>query len=212
MREIRESLHYWLCSVMRERNWTAACWAKRADITPTNLTRFLKDPDRASLPSAETLGRLALAAGSEPKFLSNGHLPAACRVPVLTLEEIHHLKGLKGRREAEEFLADAQRSTGRCVLLDRPTSARAFATRINSIHMNAGGLLPDDRIVIEPFDYLSPQRGDMVITVDGRSICAYRYYPPQLVPVSTDAACCPMFCDGADMVGVAIQVIRSLRH
>ena len=52
--------------------------------------------------------------------------------------------------------------------------------------MNAGGLLPRDQIVIEPIDQVPPRKGDMVITVDGTSICAYRYYHPQLVPISTD--------------------------
>ena len=100
---------------------------------------------------------------------------------------------------------------GPSVLLDRPTSPRAFALQINSLHMNAGGLLPRDQIVIEPVDQVPPRKGDMVITVDGTSLCAYRYYHPQLVPISTDPDCCPMVADGAEVVGVAILVVRPLR-
>jgi hypothetical protein len=196
---------------MDERGWTAAAWAKRAEVTATNLTRFLKDPDTASLPSAETIGKLAFAAGSEPRFLSsNGPVSAACRVPVLDHDQIRKVMALS-RSAAEDYVSAALRGGGPCVLLDQPTSARAFALQINSLHMNAGGLLPRDQIVIEPIDQVPPRKGDMVITVDGMSVCAYRYYHPQLVPISTDPGCCPMFAEGASMVGVAILVVRPLR-
>ena len=196
---------------MLERDWTAAAWAKRAEVTPTNLTRFLKDPENASLPSAETIGRLAFAAGVEPRFLSgNAPVSTTCRVPVLSHEQIRVVMGMT-RARAEEYVTDILNDGARCVLLDQPTSRRAFALQINSLHMNAGGLLPQDQIVIEPVDQMPPRKGDMVITVDGTSLCAYRYYHPQLVPISTDPACCPMFAEGADLVGVAILVVRPLR-
>ncbi|UEM22520.1 XRE family transcriptional regulator [Skermanella mucosa] len=211
MQQIRESLHRWLRSVMEERDWTAATWAKRADVTATNLTRFLKDPEGASLPSAETIGRLAFAAGSEPRFLSsNQPSTSSCRVPVLSHEQIRAVMDLP-RAGAAAYLADALRRGSPCVLMDRPTSPRAFGLQINSLHMNAGGLLPQDQIVIEPVDHVPPRKGDMVITIDGTSLCAYRYYHPQLVPVSTDPHCCPMVIEGAEMVGVAILVVRPLR-
>src|SRR4051794_6204998 len=211
MQHIRVSLHRWLKSVMDERGWTAAAWAKQADVTPTNLTRFLKDPENASMPSAETIGRLAFAAGSEPRFLAhNGPPSPACRVPVLSHEQIRIVMGLT-RARAEEYVSAILNDGARCVLLDHPTSRRAFALQINSLHMNAGGLLPQDQIVIEPVDQVPPRKGDMVITVDGSSLCAYRYYHPQLVPISTDPGCCPMFAEGAELVGVAILVIRPLR-
>jgi hypothetical protein len=211
MQQIRLSLHRWLKSVMEERDWTAAAWAKRADVTATNLTRFLKDPGTASMPSAETIGKLAFAAGSEPRFLSsNTPLSPACRVPVLSHEQILKVMSLP-RGAAQDYVSAAVLGGGPSVLLDRPTSPRAFALQINSLHMNAGGLLPRDQIVIEPVDQVPPRKGDMVITVDGMSICAYRYYHPQLVPISTDPDCCPMVADGAEVVGVAILVVRPLR-
>jgi hypothetical protein len=211
MQQIRESLHRWLRTVMDEREWTAAAWAKRADVTATNLTRFLKDPETASLPSAETIGRLAFAAGSEPRFLSDDRTAdTTCRVPVLSHDQILRVMDLS-RPEVEDYLAGLLRRGSRCVLMDQRTSPRAFALQINSLHMNAGGLLPQDQIVIEPVDQVPPRKGDMVITVDGTSLCAYRYYHPQLVPISTDPQCCPMVIDGAGMVGVAILVVRPLR-
>ena len=115
------------------------------------------------------------------------------------------------RSAAQDYVSAALHGGGPSVLLDRPTSPRAFALQINSLHMNAGGLLPRDQIVIEPIDQVPPRKGDMVITVDGTSICAYRYYHPQLVPISTDPDCCPMVADGAEVVGVAILVVRPLR-
>ena len=163
------------------------------------------------MPSAETIGKLAFAAGSEPRFLStNTPLSPACRVPVLSHEQIRKVMALS-RAAAQDYVSAALLGGGPSVLLDRATSPRAFALQINSLHMNAGGLLPRDQIVIEPIDQVPPRKGDMVITVDGTSICAYRYYHPQLVPISTDPDCCPMVADGAEMVGVAILVVRPLR-
>lgn len=210
MDRVRKALFGWMRGVMEERDWTAAAWARVADVTPTNLTRFLKDPGEASLPSAETIGRLALAAGSEPRFLAEEPSgPAGARVPVLDIPQAREMLAMP-QRDAARFLAELARA-GRTIPAEPRPSPRAFALSITSLHMNAGGWLPRDHVVVEPADTVAAKQGDMVVVLDGDHACGYRYYPPLLVPVSTDSSCCPMLFDGAAIAGVAVQLVRPLR-
>jgi hypothetical protein len=210
MQETRQALHRWMSVVMRERGWSAAAWARRAAVTPTNVTRFLRDPDRASLPGADTIGRLALAAGSEPRFLDA--LPAGIvkHVPLLTVAQIRELSGLAAD-DAADFLSKVLRDGGGSVLVDRVPSPRAFAVAVNSDHLNAGGVIHDDEIVVEPLDLAAPRPGDLAVSIDGDSVCVHRWYPPYLVPVSTERDCAPRRCDEAVVVGIAMHIVRRLR-
>jgi SOS-response transcriptional repressor LexA len=211
MPPIRKALYDWMSGVIDERGWSAASWARQAEVTPTNLTRFLRDPETASLPSAETIGRLAWAAGEEPRFLGLPQETSGTRVPVLDLAGLRALQ-LLGQRQAEEFLDEARRNNGPGVFYDRQASRRAFALRVTSLHMNAGGLVPNDIVVLEPADLVPPQRGNLVVTSEGEHICAYRWHPPLLVPASTDPKCEPAQCDEVSIIGVAIHLVRTLRH
>ena len=211
MQRVRDALFRWMREVMEERNWTAAAWARQAGVTPTNLTRFLRDPTSASIPSAETIGRLAWAAGSEPRFLPDRQSFEVYRIPVLTLGQVRTLLTLN-RGQAKDFIHDALRTSNRCVVIERRSSPCAFALQISSPHMNAGGLLPDDQIVVEPIDLMPPRPGDLVVALDGEAICGFRYYPPYLVPSSTDSTCCPVAYDSATVAGVAVHVARPLHH
>lgn len=211
MPPIRKALYDWMTGVIDERGWSAAAWARLAEVTPTNLTRFLRDPEVASLPSAETIGRLAWAAGQEPRFLGQPHEAAGTRVPVLDLAGLRALQ-LLGIHQAEEFLDDARRNNGPGILYDRQASRRAFALKVTSLHMNAGGLIPDDLVVLEPVDIVPPRRGDLVVVVEGAHVCTYRWHPPLLVPASTDPVCVPVPCTEASILGVAIHLVRTLRR
>lgn len=227
MDDTRRALYRWMTGLMLERDWTAAGWARRAGVTPTNLTRFLKDPVAGSLPSAETLGALARAAGSEPRFLRSGDghssdgLPGegaaaiVVRVPLLSLEQALTLRALE-RRSAEAFLAEAfldeqRRGNGGWVPLDRPVSRRAFALTLTFPSLNAAGVLPDDRVVLEPLDIVPPRPGDVVVTVDKGGAQGLRWFPPHLLPVSADPTLAPIACDGAPIAGVAVHMVRRLR-
>jgi len=210
---IRDALYRWMDGVLQGRGWTAAAWARTAGVTPTNLTRFLKDPANASLPSAETIGKLAWAAGSEPRFLPfrNREEPGPRRVPVLTVSQLRY--GMEMAPDGRAVYLRGLARTGAPVLtVDGTVTACAFALRLTSLHMNAGGLLPEDHVVLEPPAELAPEEGDLVVTLDGDGVCGYRHYPPLLVPVSTDSACRPRPLEGAHLVGVAVQMVRTLRR
>lgn len=210
MDDTRRALLRWTTSVMEARGWSAAQWSRLAQVTPTNLTRFLSDPARGSLPSAETIGRLARAAGWEPRFLDDREPPPVTRVPLLDHDQVMTLLAL-GRRAAEAFLATMLRQDRGCVPVERPASPRAFALTIASRSLNAAGVLPQDRVVLEPTDVLQPRAGDVVVTVGDGAFCAYRYFPPQLLPVSTDPDCGPASIADSRVAGVAVHVLRVLR-
>ncbi|WP_029008496.1 hypothetical protein [Azospirillum halopraeferens] len=206
----RQALLRWMTGVMEARGWSARAWAQAAGVTASNLTRFLHDPRTGSLPGTDTIGRLARAAGAEPHFLDDRRFPRLCRVPVLERDQAVAVLAL-GRRAAEVYVADRLRDGGPCVPVDRPVSRRAFALRVGARTLNAAGILPDDRVVLEPADEVEPRAGDVVITVGDDGVCGYRYHPPFLVPVSTDPDCGPTALDRARLAGVAMQVVRPLR-
>ncbi len=211
MDNTRRALLRWMTGVMEAHDWSAGAWARAAGVTPTNLTRFLRDPVEGSMPGADTIGRLARAAGSEPRFLDGDTPPAACRVPLLDLDQVHALMAL-GRRAGEAYLAAALRDGSASVAVDRPASRRAFALKIGSRSLNAAGVLPNDRVVLEPLDLLPPKPGDVVITITDRFVCGYRFFPPHLLPVSTDPDCGPTPLDDAHVAGVAVHVVRPLKE
>lgn len=210
MDDTRRAILRWMTGVMEAHGWSAGAWARLAGVTATNLTRFLRDPVNGSVPSAETLGRLARVAGSEPRFLDERAYPPVARVPVLSVAQVRAFLGL-GRRAGEAFIAAALRDGGSSIAVDRPASRRAFALTIASRSLNAAGVLPDDCVVLEPTDVLPPQAGDVVVTVGEGTVCGYRFFPPQLLPVSTDPDCRPTPIDDASVAGVAVHVVRSLR-
>ena len=218
MREIRGALHEWMAAVLRDNRWTAAEWARRAGVTPTNVSRFLKDPEAASLPGAETIGRLARAAGCQPRFVPDGgpdgQSVGAWRVPLLACAELAAMRALGPAGDVGAFLRGLLRGNGRAaVVVDERPAPGAFAVRVGSCHLNAGGVIEDDVIVVEPPDHHGPPRaGALVVVLDGERVCAYRQYPPLLVPVSTDSACVPMLCRDAAVLGIAVRIGRVLQR
>lgn len=211
MQETRKALYDWMAGILQDRGWTAAEWSRRAGVTPTNLTRFLRAPEIGSVPGAETIGRLARAAGSEPRFLDDGAAPAIWRVPLLGHDQLRMLLKVDGHG-AVRFLEGMLRDGCDRVVIDSRPSPRAFALRITSRHLNAGGVIDRDQVVVEPMALVPPRTGDLVIVLDGSDVCGYRYYPPYLVPVSTDEGCVPMPCSAATVLGVGVHVRRDLRR
>ena len=61
----RNSVRVWMRSVMAERDWSANEWAVQAGTSPTNITRLLA-PTGKTVPSIDTISKLAMVAGSQP--------------------------------------------------------------------------------------------------------------------------------------------------
>ena len=66
----REKLQDWMRLVLEETGWSKNHWADLAKTSPTNITRFLKDPD-ASMPTIPTLNKLRDPLEARPQY---GHL------------------------------------------------------------------------------------------------------------------------------------------
>lgn len=62
----RKQIAKWMHDVMRATGWSALKWGQEAHTAPSNISRFLRDPDRASLPKQDTLLKLAKAAKVPP--------------------------------------------------------------------------------------------------------------------------------------------------
>jgi lambda repressor-like predicted transcriptional regulator len=68
--EVAAQIRTWMRSVLAEKGWTAAAWAKKAQLAPTTVQRPLKD-DYEFVTSSRTLAKLADAAAVEaPSFAS----------------------------------------------------------------------------------------------------------------------------------------------
>lgn len=63
----RNAVKVWMRQVLASTGWKPAEWARRAETTPTNITRFL-GPTANLMPTVETLGKLCRAAGSQPNL------------------------------------------------------------------------------------------------------------------------------------------------
>lgn len=64
----RNAVRVWLRQVMEEKNWSANEWGLMAKTSPTNITRMLS-PTAKSVPSVDTICKLAMVAGSQPNLL-----------------------------------------------------------------------------------------------------------------------------------------------
>lgn len=63
MSEIASSVRDFLRQAVEASGLTAARLAKKANVAPSTITRFLNDPDYPHVPKATTLGKIATAAG-----------------------------------------------------------------------------------------------------------------------------------------------------
>ena len=79
------------------------------------------------------------------------------------------------------------------------------------LQIDAIRVIPLPPYRLEPLDVLPPQAGDVVVTVSDGTVCGYRFFPPHLLPVSTDPGCRPTPIERANVAGVAVHIMRCLR-
>jgi SOS-response transcriptional repressor LexA len=194
----RNAVRVWMRQVMAERQWSAAHWAKLANTTPTNITRFLS-PGCRIVPSSDTISKLAQAAGSQPNL---GFVPGAARVAVRVVPVV---------REGYLIMRDAvSHGTNETVAVASSASDQAVAVLVESDSMNASGIFPDDIIVIEPLEVQPVSKGRIVAAVHEGAVVYAEYQPPVLIPRSTNRNHRVVGLNDAEVVGVATQVIRRL--
>jgi hypothetical protein len=212
-REARTVLLNWINQTLKEKGWRAYNWTLAAELSDTSLTRFLKNPATAHLPSATTLIALAHAAESNPNLLEAKKLELGKKLPLLDGKLLTlmascsaDLDGLTIRQEIEQL------TERRTTVVSYDTSTRAFALECETRSMNAAGLLPGDHLICEPPEIVPPRVGDTVITLSSSGeVQPLRYAGDWLKPVSTDTECEPVLLAETRVYGTVVQMSRPMR-
>ena len=205
--QIKQSVQRWVRTVMQQQSWSAEEWARQASTTPTNITRILAD--NPSLPNADTLGRLARAAGSQPDLTGkplNGVQWEFPSVPLLDHAQVLKLIQLTGKARAE-FLQQAHKERPNMPILTR-ASTTAYAFTLESDALRGRGLMKGDVLVVEPHDFSSHDGGGIAAAVVAGKLSAWLWYPPMLVPAHETED--PVPIKNAKILGRVLQLQRSL--
>ena len=94
----REALKTWMRAVIAANGWTAEEWARKAQTSGTNITRFMRDA-HDFMPSTRTILALAAAAGVAPPMQKMGS-PKYTIVPLIPHPQIETLLARKLTVEA----------------------------------------------------------------------------------------------------------------
>mgnify|MGYP003916880433 FL=1 len=178
-------------NVMAVNEWSAKDWALKADTSPTTITRFLGQ--KKHVPSGKTLNKLAIAARSTPPI---GVDPQTYATIPLFKVGMDDMKNLAMDRIDE-------------VVVDLDVSVAAIAVRLDTDSMTLGGLLPSDTLVCEPIGKLKPKAGSVIAFYDG-GVSAGRFFPPFIIPASSNAGHKPVNFDTVEVIGKVVQQIRRL--
>ena len=202
----RASIRRWIRTVLQEQDWSAEEWARRADTSPTNITRILAVED-FSLPNADTLARLATAAGSQPDLTSRkGKEGPHNTVPLLDRQQVLDYLNLPASQRVA-YLAKMREEHPSLQILFRP-SVTAFATKLETNSLSGRRIMKGDIVIIEPSDFGPGNLGVVIAALVGGKISAWLWYPPMLVPASDEDD--PVPVKEAKMLGRVLQLIRSL--
>ncbi len=93
----KENIRHWMQAVLQETGWSAAEWARRANTSPSNITRLLARDD-ASIPRIETLLKLSETVPEDANipplpFLRGGITTLAPSAPFLHAVDIQTVSG-----------------------------------------------------------------------------------------------------------------------
>ena len=192
-----KKLAEWMRDCMAQNNWTAEEWARLAKTSATNITRFISEQKHT--PSGRVLDRLAgvahipLPLGEQGGFQISGR-----SIPVV--------KGAKTVAQIEKL---REKTSDKIITLE-PVGKFAFAVQIKSDRMSMGGILPDDVVVVEPVKVKKPKQNDVIVFTTAESgVEAGRWFPPFLMPQSTNTDHDPVKITSVNVLGVAIQQIRT---
>ena len=205
--QIKQSVQRWVRTVMQQQSWSAEEWARQASTTPTNITRILAD--NSSLPNADTLGRLARAAGSQPDLIGKPRVGVQSEfpsVPLLDHAQVLKLIQLSGK-ERTEFLQRAHKERPNMPILTRP-STTAYAFTLESDALRGRGLMKGDVLVVEPHDFSGHDVGGIAAAIVAGKLSAWLWFPPLLVPSHETED--PVAIKNAKILGRVLQLQRSL--
>lgn len=140
-------LRRWMQEIMADREWNAEEWAKAAQTSPTNITRFVKGSDH--IPSYATLLKLAAVAGVPipTPGVAARDMPKI-RIPLLELDQI----ATAGATGLQQLIKQAETT----IVADyhRPG---AFALRLKTSAFAGLGYLKGDILIVDPA--VTPKKG-----------------------------------------------------
>lgn len=191
--ETRDAIRRWMRKVLADKNWTANRWAKLSGTTPTNITRFL-NPASTIVPSADTIAKLAMVAGSMPEI---GSKPATTPVQMVPLRAWGHLTRAK------------QKLLGH-VPTTMVASTEAYAVTCESDALDLGGVQRGDTLICEPPRLYKPAKERICLMSIGHRAHLGLYMPPFLMPKSTNTQHIALPLEDGEVLGVVIAIIRSL--
>ena len=186
----KDKLSIWMKDILSKNRWKAEDWARLADTSPTNITRFLSKGTH--MPSSRVLDALADAANSVPPLGPK---------PGVVVQSIPFRRG--GKMSDERFHTVTE------------LSSKAFAVTLETDSMSLGGMLPGDILICEPEDVVIPRHGLIVVFEDEKNglegdpvLSAGKYYPPYIMPASSNSEHKPVPTDNCAITGVVVQQTR----
>lgn len=197
--DLRRRLHEWMLQVLKARGWAPEAWARRAETTPTNLTRFIRDPVAAPLPSSRTLAQLGHAAGDVPPLLPYQLAIPTVKVPRLSTQML--LAGATSSNQGAGGYVE-------WVAVMDDVSTHTFAVSLETDAMQARGLVAGDILIVDPD--IPPVHGAVIAVLLEDKVSAGIYGPPYLIPQATSAEHKPLPIGKVRVLGVCRQAIKRL--
>lgn len=194
----RAQLIHWMERVLRFNDWTAATWCKNAGISPTVVTRFMKNPD-APVPSTISIYKLSEVVGFGPDFVTKNTVPllVTCSEVLLWVEK-------KSTPASTTFI-----HAGDVVSLG------TFALKARSLNVLNRGITSGSTIIVD--SERKPELGDVVVAMRSGSgapgedeMELFVYKPPYLEPSTPAGPPVTWPLKGAEIAGVVTRLIVDL--
>ena len=203
----RATIRAWMRRVMQEHGWSAAEWARKANTSATNITRFLNGAAK-HIPSSKTIAALARVAGYGPNYLdlATQTMNASRALPLVSNPaQLQIVVDKRRKRELESLVSVL-------VSINRIFDGTMFVVEITESSFDANGVMAGDTVVVLPEKEQPLEPNSKVVAMNDQGKAGvYMYNPPYLTTASTSGLG-PLKLDSTDMkvIGTAIQVQREL--
>ena len=191
----KQDIAGWMNQVLEENNWTPAEWARRADTSSTNITRFLTD--QKFMPSGTTIEKLSGVVQIPPP-LGNQKIDKlqGRYVPMASVETSGKVINLN--REEDHVITMV------------PVGTDAMAIEVTTDRFSLGGILPGDILIFETYAVREPEQGNLIVFYNNLEVEVGRLEEPFIMPHSSNADHSPVLFKDAEVLGVGIEQIRRL--
>lgn len=192
--DIESAVRVWMRRVLDEKGWSAEHWARVADTSATNISRFLSQG--ATLPTLRTMAKLAAAAGSWPEL--RGGAPALA--PTMSFAPLVEVADVR-------LVFEGQRvKSGESIPVYGGASDHAAAFRVTA-DVYSHETCDHAIVVVEPIALLMPRRFDMVLVEGPRGFGLARYDVDVLLGHRAPVAS----LEDTEMFGTVVEILSMRR-